>query len=89
MCPRRWRRSTHVIGVAVSAVVAAAVVAAAFLTAGDHGTKHADRAGATCGHRRPGVVPVTATAPVPTEEGLATTLAAHLADPESGQVGAG
>ncbi|GFG74179.1 D-alanyl-D-alanine carboxypeptidase/D-alanyl-D-alanine-endopeptidase [Mycobacterium botniense] len=64
------------------------MVAAAFLTAGDHGTKHTRIApephAATAA---PGVVPVTATAPVPTEEGLATTLAAHLADPNLGRLG--
>ncbi|HYB34656.1 MAG TPA: D-alanyl-D-alanine carboxypeptidase/D-alanyl-D-alanine-endopeptidase [Mycobacterium sp.] len=89
MRPSRWRRSTHVIvGVVMLALVAAAVAAAALLTAGGHGTKavrippapHAATAA-------PGVVPVAASAPMPTEGGLATTLAAQLANPNLGRLG--
>jgi serine-type D-Ala-D-Ala carboxypeptidase/endopeptidase (penicillin-binding protein 4) len=72
----------------VLAVVAAAVAAAALFTAGGHSTKavrippppHAATAA-------PGVVPVAASAPVPTEGGLAAMLAAQLADPNLGKLG--
>jgi D-alanyl-D-alanine carboxypeptidase/D-alanyl-D-alanine-endopeptidase (penicillin-binding protein 4) len=88
MRPSRWRRSTHVIvGVVVLAVIAAAVAAAAVFTAGDHGSKatrippppHPVTAA-------PGVVPVAASAPMPTEAGLAAALTAHLADPNLGRL---
>jgi D-alanyl-D-alanine carboxypeptidase/D-alanyl-D-alanine-endopeptidase (penicillin-binding protein 4) len=89
MRPTRWRRSTHaIIGVAVLAVVAAVVAAAALFTAGGHDTKdpqippepHAPAVA-------PGVVPVAASAPMPTEAGLAATLAPQVADPNLGKLG--
>jgi D-alanyl-D-alanine carboxypeptidase/D-alanyl-D-alanine-endopeptidase (penicillin-binding protein 4) len=87
MRPSRWRRSTHVIvGVVVLAVVAAAVAAAAVFTAGGHGSKATRIPPAP--HpvtAAPGVVPVAASAPMPTEAGLAAALAAQLADPNLGR----
>ncbi|HZU48588.1 MAG TPA: D-alanyl-D-alanine carboxypeptidase/D-alanyl-D-alanine-endopeptidase, partial [Mycobacterium sp.] len=89
MRPTRWRRSTHaIIGVAVLAVVAAVVAAATWFTAGGHDTKdpqlppepHTPAVA-------PGVVPVPASAPMPTEAGLAATLALQVADPNLGKLG--
>jgi D-alanyl-D-alanine carboxypeptidase/D-alanyl-D-alanine-endopeptidase (penicillin-binding protein 4) len=89
MRPSRWRRSTHVIvGVAVFAVVAAVVAAAALFAASGHGTSGAqtppEPPTATA---KPDVVPVADTAPMPTANGLAATLAAELADPNLGRLG--
>jgi D-alanyl-D-alanine carboxypeptidase/D-alanyl-D-alanine-endopeptidase (penicillin-binding protein 4) len=87
MRPSRWRRSTHVIvGVVVLAVIAAAVAAAAVFTAGDHRSKATRIPPPHPVTAAPGVVPVAASAPMPTEAGLAAALTAHLADPNLGRL---
>ncbi|MGY4709749.1 D-alanyl-D-alanine carboxypeptidase/D-alanyl-D-alanine endopeptidase [Mycolicibacterium sp. CBM1] len=87
MRPTRWRRSTHVVlAVAVIALVALVVAAAALLTSGgDTKTARgpAPRPPATAD---PAVVPVSASAPVPTAAGLAAALAGPVADPNLGNV---
>lgn len=87
MRPTRWRRSTHVaVGVAVLALVVAVVAAAALFTG-----KHSDAAEAVPpapppATADPGVVPVDLSAPTPTRRGLATALAAALANPDLGLI---
>lgn len=89
MRPTRWRQSTHVIvGGAVLALVAAVVAAAAVFTGSDHGGGGPQVAPPPAAARAdPGVVPVSADAPVPTVAGLAATVAAASADPDLGRLG--
>jgi len=90
MSSTRWRKSTQVfVGLAVLAFVAAVVAAAAFFTMGGHGASGArppvppPRAPTV----KPGLVPVTDTAAVPSVGGLAAALAPVVADPNLGKLG--
>jgi D-alanyl-D-alanine carboxypeptidase/D-alanyl-D-alanine-endopeptidase (penicillin-binding protein 4) len=88
MRPTRWRRSTHlVVGVAILLLVAALVAAAAVVTTGhrssDAQTVKPAPAPATAS---PGIVPVADSAPKPTPDRLAATLAPALADPNLGNL---
>jgi D-alanyl-D-alanine carboxypeptidase/D-alanyl-D-alanine-endopeptidase (penicillin-binding protein 4) len=86
----RWRKSTQVlVGFAVLAFVAVVVAAAAFFTMGSHGISGAR---ATVPPPRPptvkpGIVPVTDTAVMPSAGGLAAVLAPVAADPSLGTLG--
>jgi D-alanyl-D-alanine carboxypeptidase/D-alanyl-D-alanine-endopeptidase (penicillin-binding protein 4) len=86
----RWRKSTQVlVGFAVLAFVAVVVAAAAFFTMGSHGISGAR---ATVPPPRPptvkpGIVPVTDTAVMPSAGGLAAVLAPVAADPNLGTFG--
>jgi serine-type D-Ala-D-Ala carboxypeptidase/endopeptidase (penicillin-binding protein 4) len=90
MSSTRRRRITQVfVGFAVLAFVAAVVAAAAFFTMGNHGTSGAR---ATVPPPRPptvkpGIVPVTDTAAIPSAGGLAAVLAPVAADPNLGRLG--
>ena len=86
----RWRKSTQVFaGLAVLAFVAAVVAAAAFFTMGRHGPSGArlplppPRPPTV----KPGMVPVTDTAAIPSAGGLAAALAPMVADPNLGNLG--
>jgi serine-type D-Ala-D-Ala carboxypeptidase/endopeptidase (penicillin-binding protein 4) len=88
MGPTKWRPSTHlIVGVGVLAVVATVVAAAAFVTASGRGASRVQAAppppAATA---KPSIVPVAATAPMPTSSGMVGTLAAVLADPNLGKL---
>jgi serine-type D-Ala-D-Ala carboxypeptidase/endopeptidase (penicillin-binding protein 4) len=90
MRPTQWRPSTHlIVGVGVLAIVAAVVAATAVFT-----TSARNASGAhvppppPAVTAKPSIVPVPATAPVPTVSGLAATLASVLADPNLGKLGA-
>lgn len=87
MRPTRWRRSTHVaVGVAVLVLVAVVVAAAAVLTTG-HSTDAAPiKPAPPAATAKPGIVPVAASAPEPTPDRLAATLAPMLADPNLGNL---
>jgi len=86
MHPTRWRRSTHVIvAVAVLVVVVAVVVSAALLTGAHRGPDNLIPAPPVA-TANPGVIPADGAAPVPTPAGLATTLAAPLANPDLGVI---
>lgn len=87
MRPTRWRRSTHVVvGVAVLLLVAVVVAAAAVLTTG-HSTDAAPiKPAPPAATAKPGIVPVAASAPEPTPDRLAATLAPMLADPNLGNL---
>jgi D-alanyl-D-alanine carboxypeptidase/D-alanyl-D-alanine-endopeptidase (penicillin-binding protein 4) len=90
MASTRWRKSTQVfVGFAVLAFVAAVVAAAAFFTMGNHGTSGVR---ATVPPPRPptvkpGMVPVTDTAAIPSVGALAAVLAPVAADPNLGKLG--
>jgi serine-type D-Ala-D-Ala carboxypeptidase/endopeptidase (penicillin-binding protein 4) len=88
MRPTKWRTSTHlIVGVGVLAIVAALVAAAALLTSNGHGASaHAPPPppGVTA---KPGLVPVAASAPMPSHSGLAAALAVVAADPNLGRLG--
>ncbi|MGH3532693.1 MAG: D-alanyl-D-alanine carboxypeptidase/D-alanyl-D-alanine endopeptidase [Mycobacterium sp.] len=89
MRPTQWRPATHlIVGVGVLAIVVAVVAATALLTASGRGATRVQVAppppAATA---KPGIVPVAATAPMPTSRGVAGTLAAVLADPDLGKLG--
>ena len=89
MGPTRRRKSTYaLITVAVLAFVAAVVAAAAFFTTG-HGANsaHAPVPPPRPPTVKPGLVPATDTAAVPSNGGLAATLAAIAADPNLGRLG--
>ncbi len=90
MRPTRWRRSTRaIVGVGVLALVIAVVAVVALFSAAGRGTSRAqtlpDPPTVT---PKPGIVPVADTAPMPTVNGLAATLAAVSADPNLGNLGA-
>jgi D-alanyl-D-alanine carboxypeptidase/D-alanyl-D-alanine-endopeptidase (penicillin-binding protein 4) len=87
MRPTRWRRSTHVvIGVAVLLLVAAVVAVAAVLTTGGHSTSDAQavKPAPALAKADPGIKPIGESAPEPTPDKLAATLAPALADPNLG-----
>ncbi len=89
MRPTRWRRSTHlVIGVAVLLLVAALVAVAAVFTMGGHSTSDAQavRPAPPLASADPGITPVSDSAPKPTPDELAATLAPALADPNLGNL---
>jgi serine-type D-Ala-D-Ala carboxypeptidase/endopeptidase (penicillin-binding protein 4) len=90
MRPTTWRTSTHlIVGVGVLAIVAALVAAAALLTGSGRGTggpKVPPPPQAVTA--KPGVVPVADNAATPTKSGLAAALAAVVADPNLGKLGA-
>jgi D-alanyl-D-alanine carboxypeptidase/D-alanyl-D-alanine-endopeptidase (penicillin-binding protein 4) len=89
MRPNQWQPSTHLmVGVGVLAIVAAVVAAAALLTGRFHGAAHAQvPPPPPAVTAKSSIVPVTATAPMPTASGLAATLAAAVADPNLGRLG--
>ena len=90
MGPTRWRKSTHVfVGLAVLAFVAAIVAAATFFTTAGHGNAgaHAPVPPPRAPTVKPGMVPVTDTAAVPSVGGLAAALGAVAADPNLGRLG--
>jgi len=89
MRPTQWRPSTHLmVGTGVLVIVAAVVAAAALFTARGHGASSPQvpppPAAVTA---KPSIVPVAATAPVPTQAGLAAALATVVADPNLGKLG--
>ncbi|MDT5106938.1 MAG: hypothetical protein QOI25_4451, partial [Mycobacterium sp.] len=87
MRPARWRRSTHVvIGVAVMLVAAAVVAVAAVVTSGGRPTSEAKavKPQPTPAIADPGVTPLADSAPKPTPDKLAATLAPFVADPNLG-----
>ena len=84
MRPSRWRRSTHVVvGVAVLLLVAGLVAVAAVATGG-HSSEAAVKPAPPAATAQPGIVPVADSAPKPTPDRLAATLAPVLADPNLG-----
>jgi D-alanyl-D-alanine carboxypeptidase/D-alanyl-D-alanine-endopeptidase (penicillin-binding protein 4) len=87
MRPTRWRRSTHVVvGVAVLLVVAGVVAVGAVLTSGGRSTSEAQavRPQPAAASADPGVTPLADSAPKPTPDRLAATLAPLVADPNLG-----
>jgi D-alanyl-D-alanine carboxypeptidase/D-alanyl-D-alanine-endopeptidase (penicillin-binding protein 4) len=88
MRPTRWRRSTHVVvGVAVLLLVAVVVAVAALLTSGGHTTDaQAVKPAPPPATASPVIVPVADSAPKPTADRLAATLAPELADPNLGNL---
>ncbi|MDT5319940.1 MAG: hypothetical protein QOD88_2462 [Mycobacterium sp.] len=89
MRPTQWRPSTHlIVGVGVLAIVAAVVAAAALLTASGRGASVPQVAPPPPAvTAKPGIVPVAASAPMPTQSALAAALAAPVADPNLGRLG--
>jgi serine-type D-Ala-D-Ala carboxypeptidase/endopeptidase (penicillin-binding protein 4) len=89
MRPTQWRPSMHlIVGVGVLAIVAAVVAATALFTASGRSTSGAQiPPPPPAVIAKPSIVPVAATAPVPTQSGLAATLAAVVADPDLGKMG--
>jgi D-alanyl-D-alanine carboxypeptidase/D-alanyl-D-alanine-endopeptidase (penicillin-binding protein 4) len=74
--------------VGVLAIVAAVVAAAALLTASGRGASVPQVAPPPPAvTAKPGIVPVAASAPMPTQSALAATLAAPVADPNLGRLG--
>jgi serine-type D-Ala-D-Ala carboxypeptidase/endopeptidase (penicillin-binding protein 4) len=87
MRPTKWRRSTHVlIGVAVLLVVAGVVAAAAFVRSGEPSTSTAEaiEPQPPLVTPQPGITALADSAPKPTPDGLAATLAPFVADPNLG-----
>ena len=89
MRPTQWRPSTHlIVGLGVLAIVAAVVAATALFTASGRGASGAQiPPPPPAVTAKPSIVPVAATAPVPTQSALAATLAAVVADPNLGKLG--
>jgi serine-type D-Ala-D-Ala carboxypeptidase/endopeptidase (penicillin-binding protein 4) len=89
MRPTQWRPSTHlIVGVGVLVIVAAVVAATALFTASGRGASGVQiPPPPPAVTANPGIVPVAATAPVPTQSALAATLAAVVADPNLGKLG--
>ena len=89
MRPTQWRTSTHLlVGVGVLAIVAAVVAATALFIASGRGASGLQTPPPPPGvTAKPSIVPVAATAPVPTKSALAATLAAVVADPNLGKLG--
>jgi D-alanyl-D-alanine carboxypeptidase/D-alanyl-D-alanine-endopeptidase (penicillin-binding protein 4) len=76
------------VGVGVLAIVAAVVAATALFTGSGSGASGAQvPPPPPAVTAKPSIVPVAATAPVPTQSGLAATLAAVVADPNLGKLG--
>jgi serine-type D-Ala-D-Ala carboxypeptidase/endopeptidase (penicillin-binding protein 4) len=89
MRPTRWRTSTHlIVGVGVLAIVAALVAAAALLTSSGRSTSAHLPPPPTAVTAKPGVVPVSANAPTPSQSALAAALVLAAADPNLGKLGA-
>lgn len=90
MGPTRWQKSTHVlVGLAVLVFVAAVVAAALFFTTSGHGASgaHAPIPPPHAPTVKPGMVPVSDTAEMPSPGGVAAALAPVAADPNLGQLG--
>jgi D-alanyl-D-alanine carboxypeptidase/D-alanyl-D-alanine-endopeptidase (penicillin-binding protein 4) len=90
MSSTRRRRFTQVfVGLAALAFVAAVVAAAAFFTMGGHGSSGArlPLPPPRPPTAKPGMVPVTDTAAIPSVGGLAVALAPVVADPNLGNLG--
>jgi serine-type D-Ala-D-Ala carboxypeptidase/endopeptidase (penicillin-binding protein 4) len=89
MRPTRWRTSTHlIVGVGVVAVVAALVAAGALFTSSGRGASAHLPPPPPAVTAKPGVVPVAANAPSPSQSGLAAAMALAAADPNLGKLGA-
>jgi serine-type D-Ala-D-Ala carboxypeptidase/endopeptidase (penicillin-binding protein 4) len=87
MRPTEWRRSTHVvIGVVVLVLVAAVVAVAAVVTSGGPSTSNAAAVAPQPAlvTPAPGIVDLPGSAPEPTPDQLAATLAPFVADPNLG-----
>jgi D-alanyl-D-alanine carboxypeptidase/D-alanyl-D-alanine-endopeptidase (penicillin-binding protein 4) len=85
MHPNRWRRGRYVaFGSVVLTLIVVAVLVAALLADGDRTPDAALPPVPAAVTPDPGVVPVSATAPMPTTKGLAAALAGPLADPDLG-----
>ncbi|MUM19555.1 MULTISPECIES: D-alanyl-D-alanine carboxypeptidase/D-alanyl-D-alanine-endopeptidase [unclassified Mycobacteroides] len=83
MDPRRWQRSTHAL-LAIAVVLAiAALVLVASLTTGASAPRQSQSADSQPAlvTPKPVVVPVSDSAPIPTEDGLARALDKALSDP--------
>ena len=89
MRPTRWRPSTHLmVGAGVLVIIAAVVAAAALFTARGHGASGPQvPPPPPAVTAKPSIVPVAATAPVPTQSALAAALATVVADPNLGKLG--
>jgi serine-type D-Ala-D-Ala carboxypeptidase/endopeptidase (penicillin-binding protein 4) len=89
MRPTQWRTSTHlIVGVGVLAIIAAVVAATALFSASGRGASGPQTPPPPPAvTAKPSIVPVAATAPVPTQSALAATLAAVVADPNLGKLG--
>ncbi|OBK33311.1 D-alanyl-D-alanine carboxypeptidase/D-alanyl-D-alanine-endopeptidase [Mycobacterium sp. 1245111.1] len=77
-----------IVGAGVVAVVAALVAAAALLTSSGRGTSANVPPPPPAVTAKPGVVPVSANAPTPSQPALAAALALAAADPNLGKLGA-
>ena len=85
MHPTRWQRSTHLaVGAGVLVVVIAATAATVLLVGDRHESDAGTVPALAPAVADPGVVPVAESAPVPTVEGLAATLAPPLGNPDLG-----
>lgn len=84
----RWRHSSTHLGIAgaILALAAAAVVVAALVLPDESGAGAHDVPPAPVATARPGVVPVTDDAPVPTGGALAAAMSAELSDPNLGRL---
>lgn len=90
MARTRWQKSTPVfIGLGVLAFVAAVVVAATFFTTTGHGAgnAHAPIPAPHAPTVKPGMLPVSDTAELPTGPGVSAALAPVAADPNLGRLG--
>jgi serine-type D-Ala-D-Ala carboxypeptidase/endopeptidase (penicillin-binding protein 4) len=89
MRPTQWRPSTHLmVAAGVLVIVAAVVAAAALFTASGRGASGPQvPPPPPAVTAKPSIVPVAATAPVPTPSGLAAALATVVADPNLGKLG--